>query len=475
MDKQIEKMEMRMWKDVSTFFAGQIGGKKKYTHKACRERYEAILNGTELPPIEFDSDPEGRRKLREARIHAAKAARVAAADKAVAIEALKKSKTIERKRAIAEANQKKVTFQLKKIAEKKERLRIRYERIANRELAKKTRQRILNHMRMERDWEMEKNRREKEIFTKIMGVDMNGKPAGRSGRNKNKYDSDEESEAIDDLESDEEEADFTDAEEADDADDESEDENIDPDLEDYSINDDSVLIDSGVVSPAAAVVKVPTSGRSRPKRKSANIDEVLGGDDDDFSPPTKKMRTPTTTSTGKKRPTHKSASNIKKQPATRAGKKITPAKKKKSPAMTDGSNAVVSEDTLFNPRSIMSRAELEDLCRARDIPRHSFEEDSHPELVARLNAIDFAIKNAELDDLLRSACELVGGTKAEKAERLQKFDASGSFAGGMGLDSHDIDHMRKYEGFKGEFKYLLDDAEHTAARHMPVENGGADW
>lgn len=471
LNRQIEALKVRMWKDVASFFAGQIGGKKKYTHKACRERYDAVLAGTELQPIELDEDKVGRRRMREERIKAAKAARIAAADEAIELEARKKAKTTERKRAIAEANQKKVAFQLKRIAEKNERLRIRDERNANRELAKQTRLRILNHMRIERDWEMEKNRREKEIYKRIMGIDLNGKPASRpSNKGKITYDSDEESEAIDDLESDEEEANFTDAEDAEDADDESENEHehVDAELEDPTINDDALIVSS----PAPAVVKLTVANRPQRKRKSTNVDVSVGNLEEQTSPPIKKISSIKKTSTSKKRVYSKTLLENGAQSPAPARKKISPPKKKQTlkpaPALPDGSNAVVTKDTLFSPRSIMTRTELDMICFTRNIARRPASDESHPELVARMHAVDESLNRQELDDLLRQATESVSGNRLSKIERLQKSEASRSIAGGMGLDAHDLDHMRRYEGFTGEFKKLLDDAEHTAARHQPV-------
>lgn len=462
--RQIERLRARMWRDVSGYLAGQLGGRKKYTHNACRERAEAIAAGTELMAIEQDPDQDGRRKMREERIKAAKAARAAAANEAIELEARKKLKTMEKKRAIAEANQKRVAFQLKKNAEKKERLRIREERNANRELSKNSRLRILNHMRIERDWTMEKNRREKQIYKKIMGVDLNGKPPNRPGhKSKTASDSDEESEAIDDLESDEEEMLLTDAEEADDADDES-DIGHDPGLEDPYISEEANIIGSVIHSPAPGRAALELSRSDEPQRKRKSTVAT--------SPAEDTVPIPTPVSKRKLKPTKVKVSLHGAELSSVSNTvKSSPSKKKSPPKpapIKDGSNAVVTEETMFNPRTVMARNELDLICFARGIDRLSATKESHPQLVARLNAIDEALSRQELDDLLRLATEGTHGNRLAKIERLQKFDASKSIAGGMGLDSHDLDHMRQYEGFRGEFKYLLDDAEHTAARqHQP--------
>ena len=79
---------------------------RKYTAKACKERFDGLLDGTALLPIEIDPDQEGRHILREARIAEAKRMRAedevaaAAATEAVRQEKIqKKLKEIEVKRA----------------------------------------------------------------------------------------------------------------------------------------------------------------------------------------------------------------------------------------------------------------------------------------------------------------------------------------------------------------------------------------
>lgn len=51
---------------------------KRYTGKACKERFEGLLDGTALLPIELDPDQKGRKVLRENRIAEAKRARAEA-------------------------------------------------------------------------------------------------------------------------------------------------------------------------------------------------------------------------------------------------------------------------------------------------------------------------------------------------------------------------------------------------------------
>lgn len=471
--RQIETLKLKMWKDVSGYLAGQLGGPKKYTHNACRERAEAIAAGVELPPIELDPDQDGRRKKREERIRAAKASRIAMADEAIELEAHKKAKTTERKRSIAEANQKRVAFQLNKIAEKKERIRIREERAANRELAKKIRLRTLNHMRIERDWQMEKNRREREIYKRIMGVDLNGKRLSRRGRErKNAHDSDEESNAIDDLESDEEEILLTDADEADDADEESDDDDIHPDLEASPPGDESVNIDNVGGTPAQVSADHKHSVSGRPKRncqhRSSNVRLAKGAEPESDPVTGRKRKSPGLDSSERL----STPANTSTSPVGTG----SPAKRKSSSnpfSVKDDSEALVTGTTLFNPRSVMTRSELDLLCFSRNIPQRSATEESYPELVARMNAIDRALDRHDLDDLLRSATEHTHGNRADKIERLQRFDVSKSIAGGMGINSRDLDHIRRYEGFTGEFRQLLDDAERATTHELQLDPDAA--
>ena len=55
------------WKKVSDLLAQELK-ERKYSAKACEQRFDGLLDGTALPPIELDPDQEGRKKLREARI-----------------------------------------------------------------------------------------------------------------------------------------------------------------------------------------------------------------------------------------------------------------------------------------------------------------------------------------------------------------------------------------------------------------------
>lgn len=73
------KLKERKWKEVAATLAEALG-EKKYTAKACKERWEGLEDGTALIPIELDDDQEGRKILCEARI--AERKRIRAEEKA---------------------------------------------------------------------------------------------------------------------------------------------------------------------------------------------------------------------------------------------------------------------------------------------------------------------------------------------------------------------------------------------------------
>lgn len=75
----IAKFRARKWKEVSSLMARQLRV-RKYTAKACEERFAAVENGQALVPIEIDSDQEGRARIRAERIAAAKTTRAREAE-----------------------------------------------------------------------------------------------------------------------------------------------------------------------------------------------------------------------------------------------------------------------------------------------------------------------------------------------------------------------------------------------------------
>lgn len=120
--------------------------------------------------------------------------------------------------------------------------------------------------------------------------------------------------------------------------------------------------------------------------------------------------------------------------------------------------APVTKQTLLNPRSILSDDELAQLLYFRRLTRRGHIE-SHAEVVARIAASDESLKSDDLSQLLMHKSEKSKGKKTEKIARLQEADARGSDAGQMGSRSTDLDFIKRYEGYKGGFEYLVAEIE----------------
>jgi len=132
----LQRLEQQKWKTISSAL-GATMAKKKYTAKACRERFDAVQEGTAEVPFEQDSDPEGRVQRRDKRIADNKRRRAEAKD------------AVRR----AEANS------LKKIEDEKERkLQVKLGTIKERQ-AKMEQQREENRMKEERRLGKEAERR----------------------------------------------------------------------------------------------------------------------------------------------------------------------------------------------------------------------------------------------------------------------------------------------------------------------------
>ena len=129
--------------------------------------------------------------------------------------------------------------------------------------------------------------------------------------------------------------------------------------------------------------------------------------------------------------------------------------KKKSAKRT---KARVTAETLLNPRSIMTDSELGALLHERGLPRRGNDE-SHPQVVARLAAADKELTCKEIDELLRPLFVCVKGTLGDKVVRLQEADAKGSAAGDDGVTAADLEFKKGYEGYAGEFAGLIGDEE----------------
>lgn len=131
----------------------------------------------------------------------------------------------------------------------------------------------------------------------------------------------------------------------------------------------------------------------------------------------------------------------------------TPGKATKKPTLT--TKPKVTKETLLNPRSIMTDAELEVVLFERGLPRRTLRE-THPQIVARLDAADQDLTTTELTELLSPHFDKGKGSKEAKIKRLQTHEAKKSAAGEAGITSTDLAFKEGYEGYVGEYKGLIE-------------------
>ncbi|KXT00037.1 hypothetical protein AC578_4875 [Pseudocercospora eumusae] len=394
-EPKYQQLQERKWKEVAIYLADKMG-RRKYTAKACEERFEAIKAGTALLPIELDDDQAGRRQMREERIAKAKADR-AANEQAVRITAeLKKSKQEDRKRVKEERVAKREVETARKNQERKERVRIKRERGIIRRKLKDAHVIRLAELRAQRDWQMEKWRSEKQLYKNFTGKNMPGQGGAsvRKRKTNDGYDTDEEDE-LDAMELTEESDAHMTGEE-----------------------------DGGEEERAAGNSRADSALPIRSKKSITDRRRVN---------PARNVR-------GKGKGKAQAAAAM--------------------PATVDGgfNKAPVTKETLLNPRSIMNLDELDACLFSRKLPRRHPTE-SHAEVVSRLAHADNELTIPELNDLLKAALEPTSGKKDVKIQRLAAAEAAHSVKGSAGLISTELDFMRGYEGYQGEFAYLLDEAE----------------
>ncbi|KAK0779180.1 hypothetical protein LTR02_009217 [Friedmanniomyces endolithicus] len=156
-EADMEKLIEKKWVEVAATLALRIN-KKKYSSRACRERFEGLENGTALLPIELDKDQEGRKRLREERMAAAKHRRATAIadarreeEEKIARLEVKKTEALEKRQAVILLAEKRAAENAKqdgmrkKRAEDRDRMRLAKrtaEAQASAELKWKTTQRV---------------------------------------------------------------------------------------------------------------------------------------------------------------------------------------------------------------------------------------------------------------------------------------------------------------------------------------------
>lgn len=171
-DKEIAKLRDKKWQQVA-FHVADLIQKKKYTAKLCRERYNSLMDGTALKPIELDSDQDGRAEMRGNRIATNRRLREEAAAAAQLEEQQKMAERLAKKEA-REAN---AVIKVTKAQQKK----IDAEKIANMKKAaieqRKTQRLILAqwaaYNKAESAWLLRKKKAEMVLCNKLLGL-----PAG---------------------------------------------------------------------------------------------------------------------------------------------------------------------------------------------------------------------------------------------------------------------------------------------------------
>lgn len=167
-DELIQNLEKKKWQDVSVYLAHKTKT-RKYTAKACRERFEGLIDGSALIPVELDDDQEGRRKLRDERIAAAKARRIIIEQEEKAVQAAKVARAEERKQEKIDAIKHRQKEILRKEDARKQNRRVREKKEVTRQAARVTHGKLDNVIRRQEVWEQEKLRIELEIYQQITG------------------------------------------------------------------------------------------------------------------------------------------------------------------------------------------------------------------------------------------------------------------------------------------------------------------
>lgn len=216
---ELLKLKERKWKDIAASMAEALR-EKKYTAKACKERWESLEDGSALIPIELDDDLEHRRVLREARL--AENQRRRAEQKAAVLWALgeKDRKLAARRAELAEKDRERQVEKARKQAEKDEEARIKAEQRAGLEKRRAEQRAIQEELKAYHQAQRDERNNADAMYQHFTGKKLNGRRDNNliKGADDNiVYDSDADTEMADtvlgDDERESEMPDLTDAEE----------------------------------------------------------------------------------------------------------------------------------------------------------------------------------------------------------------------------------------------------------------------
>jgi hypothetical protein len=171
-EKEITKLHDKKWLQVATHVADLIQ-KKKYTQRLCRERYEALMDGTALTPIELDSDQEGRTELRITRITTNKRLR----EEAAAAQEAEEQQRAAARQAKKEARAANVVVRITKAQQKKideEKINnMRKQSLAARKAQKAIMAAWVSYMKVDLRWATRKQNMERRVTNKLLGLPLN--------------------------------------------------------------------------------------------------------------------------------------------------------------------------------------------------------------------------------------------------------------------------------------------------------------
>jgi hypothetical protein len=192
-DKEIAKLQNKKWTQVASHFA-ELVQRKKYTPRLCRERYDALMDGSALKPIELDSDQEGRTEMRRTRISTNKRLREEAAAAQEFEEERKAAALAAKKQAKAANVVIRITKAQKKKIEEEKVARMKKDSAEQRKTVK-TRTRQWNaYNRVETAWLSRKQQAERILQNKLLGLALSYRPS-RSKRIQVEEEESEEEEA----------------------------------------------------------------------------------------------------------------------------------------------------------------------------------------------------------------------------------------------------------------------------------------
>lgn len=171
-EKEIAKLHEKKWLQVAAHVADLIQ-KKKYTPRLCRERYDSLMDGTALKPIELDSDQEGRAEMRMNRIANNRRLREEAAAAAQQEEEQKKAARLAKKEAQASNKVIKISRVQKKKIEMEKIANMKKAALAQHKAQKTITSQWAAYNKVESFWVARKKKAEMRLLNKLLGLPAN--------------------------------------------------------------------------------------------------------------------------------------------------------------------------------------------------------------------------------------------------------------------------------------------------------------